>query len=66
MWRVLDLAESGLLRQFEMYKLHFLVTPARDQGVENFAVVRTECARFVPRAIGTESWHVEDGPIKDR
>ena len=43
-----------------------LVTPAGDKGVENFAVIRAEHAGVVQGAIGTEGWHVEDGPIKGR
>ena len=70
-WQVPDLA-SGLLqlRQYTVVRMHkySLVTPAGDQGVENFAVIRAENVGIgiVQGAIGAEGWHVEGGPIKGR
>jgi hypothetical protein len=43
-----------------------LVTPTSEKGVENFAVIWAEHVIAVYGAIGTEGWHVEDGPIKGR
>ena len=61
MWQVPDPAAFWAL-----YCNSTLVTRASDKGVKNFAVIRAEHASVVQGAIGTEGWHIEDGPIQGR